>query len=764
MRTLPVDGLLPELVGTLRAGRVAVLQAPPGTGKTTRVPPAVARAFAGLVVVLEPRRVAARSAARRVASERGTPLGEEVGYAVRGDSRRSARTRVLFVTEGVFLRMATSDPFLDGIGAVVLDELHERSLDVDLALALVRSIREGLREDLVIVAMSATLDVAPVARFLDAPVLTATAPLHPLEVRFDPRPDGRPLEDRVADAVEEVRGGGDVLVFLPGIAEIARTARRIGESVVSVLHGRLSPGEQDAVLRGGGGGRVILSTNVAESSVTVPGVRAVVDAGLARMARQDWSTGLPILEVAPIARDSAEQRAGRAAREGPGVVRRLWTARADRDRPDHSEPAIRRSDLASTLLRLLAFGEPDPRGFAWFERPPEPALEAGLELLERLGATGDGALTPLGERLASFPLHPRLGRFVLEAEARGAGLRAARLALWMADGGRPEGELADVPPPKHADARRLARTDRAEPDALERAALAGWPDRLSKARGVGAVMTGGTGLSTAHHPFYVALGIHPSRRGPRGEALVTLWSRVELDWLDVEERIEHRFEGGQVRAFRQSVVGDLVLHEHPAPVDPSRAWEALFAVARQQPDRVLPDDRDLDELRGRLRFVSQVQPFPGLPDGSWAALEPVLERLCRKRTGLAALRKAPWRATLLEGLSWQARKHLDTVAPERVELASGNRVRLTYTAGDVPVLAARIQHLMGTRRTPRVGGRPVLLHLLAPNGRPAQITDDLEGFWANTYFDVRKDLRRRYPKHAWPDDPTVVPPRRSRPR
>ncbi|MCB9669111.1 MAG: DEAD/DEAH box helicase [Alphaproteobacteria bacterium] len=756
---LPVDAILPDLARALASSRSLVLQAPPGTGKTTRVPTAVARCVQGRVVVLEPRRMAARAAARRVAGEWGTPLGQDVGYQVRGDAKRSDRTRVLFVTEGVFLRQATADPFLDGVGAVVLDEVHERSLDADLALALVRSIQQGLREDLVVVAMSATLDAAPLARFLDAEVLTATAPLHPLEVRFDPRPDGRPLEDRVADAISEVRGVGDVLAFLPGVPEIWRTARRMGRPVLE-LHGRLTGAEQDAVLRGGSGGRVILSTNVAESSVTVPGVRAVVDAGLARIPRLDLATGLEVLEVQPIARDAAEQRAGRAAREGPGVVRRLWTARDDRDRPSTSVPAIRRSDLAPTVLRLLAFGEPDPRSFPWFEDPPPGALDAALELLELLGATRGGALTPLGERLAGFPLHPRLGRFVLEAEARGAGRRAAALALWLADGGRPEGELVDARPPEVAEASRLARSGTPEPDALERAALAGWPDRLARTRGEGAVMVGGTGVVGGHHALFVALGVHPSRRGDRGEALVTLQSRVEPEWLEASERVVHRFEDGRVRAFRQQRAGALVLAEHPAPVDPHVAAETLFREACRSLDRVVPDDPDLHEILGRLRFISQCVPFHGLPSGGADdTLLPALEVLCRRHTGFGELRKAPWRGTILDALPWNARQHLDANAPERVTLASGNTARITY-AGDVPVLAARIQHLMGTRETPRVGGRPVLLHLLAPNGRPQQITDDLAGFWANTYHDVRKDLRARYPKHPWPEDPTVVPPKR----
>ncbi len=760
---LPIDGLLPELMDAVEERRASVLQAPPGTGKTTRLPPALLERVQGAVWVLEPRRIAARGAARRVARERGSAIGAEVGYAVRGEARRSAQTRLLYVTVGVFLRAVVDDPFLEGIGAVVVDEFHERSVEMDLAIALLRAVQRELRDDLAVVVMSATLDAEPVAAFLDAPVHTAETRRFPVEISYDPRPDPRPLEDRVAEAVRGLRGHHDLLVFLPGVAEIRKVAAQIPGALE--LHGRVGLERQDAVLRRSSGGRVILATNVAESAVTVPGVRAVVDSGLVRELWQDRSTGLDRLELRPIAVDAAEQRAGRAGREGPGKVRRLWTARAHRARPATTVPAVRRVDLAAAVLQLYAFGEPDPIAFTWFERPEDAAIERAVTLLEVLGAVRHGRLTELGERLARLPLHPRLGCFVLEAERRGAGRRAADLALWIADGARPEGELADLNPPHHPRAERLARSARPEPDALERAALVAWPDRLAKRRGEGAVGAGGIGLVGCAHPLFVAVGVHPTWRGPRGERRVTLYSRVEPDWLRSSTRKVHRWDGTRVRAWCQRRVGELVVDEQPAPVDPAIARSLLFERASADLDRALPDDPELDELLGRLAFLARYAPHPDLPDGTATdTLLPVLEQLCEGRSRLKELQRAPWRQMLLDGLCWDARQHLERHAPTRVVLASGRRAKLRYAGEDRPVLAVRIQELFGTRSTPRVAGRPVLLHLLAPNGRPQQITDDLEGFWRNTYFDVRRDLRRRYPKHPWPDDPLVVPPDRIRSR
>lgn len=758
---LPIDGLLDRLVTTVQAQRVAVLVAPPGTGKTTRVPPALARSRPGRVVVLEPRRVAARAAASRVAAEWGCAVGEEVGFHVRGQRRWGPSTRVLFVTEGMFLNYVTQDPFLEGVSTVVLDEFHERSVQADLALALTRSIQTGLREDLCIVAMSATLEAGPVAAYLDAPILQADSPLHPLDVRFDPRPDSGRLEDRVAAAVAEVRAAGDVLVFLPGIGEIRRAAVRIGGRV-DVLHGGLDAREQDRVLTGQPGGRVILATNVAESSVTVPGVRAVVDSGLARVLRRDRSSGIDRLEVLPIAKDSADQRSGRAAREAPGVVRRLWTARDHADRAAHQVPAIHRTDLAPTVLQLLVFGEPDPRTFAWFDRPTDAALDDAMKLLTMLGAVARGQITSVGQQLAAMPLHPRLGRFVLEAQARGQGAKAARLALWMSDGGRPDGDLVRVSAPSHPDARRLATSSGGTSVDLQRAALAGWPDRVAKERGDGAVMAGGIGLLGGRSPWFTALALHPSKRGPRGEWWVTLQAELDPEWLPRTTRREVVFDGSRVSAFDVGYAGELEITRHPAPLDRNEGAVVLAAALRDRIHEVLPQDPAFHELVGRLRFVAEHRPHPGLPAGDPASLGDLLERACRGVSTKAAVRKAPWRGLLLDGLEWSARKHLDREAPVTVALPSGGTASLRYGERGEPVLSERIQRLFGLASTPRVAGEPVRVELLAPNGRPQQITRDLENFWAVTYFEVRKDLRRRYPKHAWPDDPTVPVPRRPR--
>jgi len=769
MISLPIDSALDTIVEHALGGAV-VLQAPPGSGKTTRVPPALAERIKGRIVVLEPRRMAARAAARRVADERGWTAGQQVGWQVRFDRNLRADTRIVFMTEGILLRQLASDPFLEGVGAVVLDEFHERSVFADLALALCSTIRREVRDDLALVVMSATLDAEPIAAYLGCPVVETHSSLHPVELRYDPRPDARPLDLRVRDAVAEVAPAeGDVLVFLPGMASIRRCEEALSGRDVHILHGSLAPEEQDAVLRPSPTPRVILATNIAESSITVPGVRAVIDSGLAKIARLDRSTGLDRLDLVPIARDSADQRAGRAGRLGPGVCRRLWTGQDHRDRPAHSTPAIHRTDLAGAVLSLLDFGEPDPLRFPWFDSPDPRALNEAMALLRELGAV-DEALTPLGHQLARLPLHPRLGRFVLEAHALGATRRACELAAWISDGGRPSGDLETQQPPPHT--RRLAGrleslldgpAGRRDPDAIPRAALAAWPDRLAKRRGESAVMVGGAGVLGGDTELFVAIAVDPARRSTRGEWRVTLQSRVQPEWLEHSEHTQVRFdpETRRVVAIHQRCAGLLVLSERPAPrPSPAQVQPLLFEAARSDWARVLPKaDRDWDRLLGRLRFIATHRPQPALPDGSLGSLEPVLHALCRRCSSFDALRRAPWRPTLLESLPYKARQSLDRLAPERIQLAHGGPLRVDYPDGP-PVLAARIQQFFGTPDTPRICGEPVLLHLLAPNGRPQQITTDLRGFWANTYFEVRKELRRRYPKHDWRDDPTSGPARR----
>lgn len=762
---LPIDAVLHGLIAAVRDHGCAVLTAPPGSGKTTRVPPALASAVDGRVLVLEPRRMAARAAARRVAKELGCAPGTDVGWQVRGEDRTSRSTRVIFATEGVLLRRLVADPFLEGVGAVVFDEFHERSVDADLALALVASVR-AVRPELAVVVMSATLDAGPVARFLGAPTIHADGALFPVDVRHDARVEDEPLERRVAAAVRELWAGDrSVLVFLPGLSEIRRAADALGDLPTATLHGRLDPREQDAVLDPDGPPCVILSTNVAESSLTVPNVRGVVDSGLARVARLDPGTGLDRLDVLPIAKDSADQRAGRAGRSGPGVCRRLWTARDHADRPDHTVPALHRSDLAGAVLTLLAFGEPDPRAFAWFEPPRPDALGDALALLERLGATADGRLTAVGRVLADLPLHPRLGRFVLEAHARGAGARGAALAVWLAEGGRPAGDLDETRPPPGDSARLLAAlrdhasSGREEPRALDRAALAAWPDRLGRRRdadderGAG-VLVGGVGVVGAAHPLFVAVGLDPSRRTARGEWQVSLQAPVDPEWLPITTTHEARFDGERVVGVEVRRAGELVLHERVgARPDPSVAAGLLADAVRAAWERSGPAGTAWTQLRGRLAFLARWRPHPDLPDGSLGSLESVIDAMCTQHSRLEDVWRASWVGAVKEGLSWEARLHLDAHAPERIRVASGQDVRLDWTC-DPPVLAARIQHLFGTVRTPEVCGRPVVVHLLAPNGRPQQITSDLPGFWSGSYAEVRKALRARYPKHAWPEDPT----------
>lgn len=748
---LPVDSVLEPLLAALQTAGAVVLQAPTGSGKTTRVPPALARAFEGLIVVVEPRRVAARASARRVAQEWGCELGAEVGYQVRYDRRIGPATRVAFVTEGILLRWLQRDPFLEHVGAVVLDEFHERSVDSDLALSLLKNVRDAGAE-VRLVAMSATLDPGPLAAFLDAPVITSEGRLHPVEIRYAPRPSSDPLEDRVAEAVASLPTDGDVLVFLPGRAEISRAAGRIPHPTLQ-LHGGLDAATQDAVFSPSSPARrIILATNVAESSVTVPRVRYVVDSGLARIPRLDPGAGIDVLECVPIAQDSAEQRSGRAGRLGPGLALRLWTAADHRDRPAFTTPAIHRTDLAPTLLALLAFGEPDPRAFTWFDRPAEHALELGMDLLRLLGALDPG-LTPLGARLAELPLHPRLGRFLLEAHDRGATNLAARWVTWLSEGGRPSGQLTEIQPPPSPGADRLAKqlgpSGRTQPGALQRAAIAGWPDRVARQRGESAVMAGGLGVVGSKQPWFVAVGLHAARRGPRGEALVELECAIDPLWLEETEAQETRLDGDRVCTFDQWLRGGLVLKEHPAPLDRRRATQVLVDAATKR--ELSPNDPAWEGLIHRLTHLQRTDPHPALPADRAAATALVLPELCSRHTTLGAVKKDDWGAVLLQQLPWNARQILDQRAPERIQL--GHRpFRLEWTP-DGPVLAARIQHLFGVASTPRVGGEPVLVHLLAPNGRPQQITRDLGGFWKTTYFEVRKELRHRYPKHPWPDDP-----------
>jgi len=833
---LPIDGVLPELVAALRAHPCAVLEAPTGAGKTTRVPPALLDAgLAGSlrVVMLEPRRLAARAAARRIAFERGVELGAEVGFHVRFERKASRATRILVVTEGLLVRYLQDDPFLSDVGVLVFDEFHERSLHVDLALALARRVQVDARPDLRIVVMSATLRAARIAEWLgDAPIVKSLGRLFPVDVTYLDREPDRFVDREVALGVEKALAAteGDVLAFLPGLGEIRRTkdalatlASRRGVRVHE-LYGDLPAADQDAVLRPGTTRKVILATNVAETSVTVEGVTAVVDSGLARRSRHDAAVGLDRLELVRISRSSADQRAGRAGRTQPGICLRLWTEGVQRSLQDEDDPEIRRVDLAGPVLQLLAFGERDPAAFPWFDAPPKLALEAATTLLARLGATDSSGITELGRTLSRFGAHPRLARLLVEGHARGivfdASLAAAMLqerdpflrhpsqrnarrsdsdvvdrvrALRAFDRG---GSSPAAPGELNVGAARFvlraaedfaretaralgdAGSDEHDEEALMRALLAAWPDRLARRREPGsrrAVMEGGRGVRLADesgvvdHDLFVCVDLDGGERGERAEALVRQASAVEREWLDpasirAESGVRFDAATGRVRALRRTVWNDLVLDE----VETGAASEddvatALAAAASEDLARFLPlEDPDAANVLTRVRSLRAWIPEIGLPSFDDAELRALLPDFARGCRSLADLKRKDLATFLLERLPWDQRRALEEHAPERLAVPSGNSIRLTYEPGRPPVLAARIQELFGLAETPSVarGRVRVVVHLLAPNGRPQQVTDDLASFWSNAYFEVRKDLRARYPRHSWPEDPWNAPAER----
>ncbi len=835
LASLPIDEVLPELLAALGAAGNAVLHAPPGAGKTTRVPPALAAAGlagAGQVVVLEPRRVAARAAARRIADEQGWTLGREVGWWIRFERRFRADSRVVFATEGLLLRWLERDPFLDGVGALVFDEFHERALTADLALALARQVQREARPDLRLLAMSATLDTGPLADFLGgAPVVRSAGRLHPVEIRRLERADDRPLAAQVASAVRRALAEtpGDLLVFLPGVGEIRRAEEALAplaaerRLAIRPLYGDLPIEAQDAALRPGAERRVVLATNVAETSVTVEGVRAVIDSGLARQLRFDPATGLDRLETVRIARAAADQRAGRAGREGPGLCLRLWTAAEDLALRPFELPEVRRVDLAGAALDLAAWGERDPRAFAWFEAPEPARLERALAELTDLGALDGSGITPLGRRLAALPLPPRLGRLVLEGERLGIAEDAALLAALLSERDPSRGERREHRAGSHSDLldrldalrsasgatpstlfrlrdefldilrrpREAGSDDRRRSppsapsggerdDALLRAIAAAYLDRLCRRREAGsdrARMVGGRGVRLGRESvvreaeLFVAVALDAGRAGERAEGLVRAASAVERAWLPPELVLASRelvWDDARERVVARAVLrfADLVLEEKEIPIDDPEAAAALLAErAAADLERAFGLARpELRSLRERLVFLDHAQPGHPLPDFE-QHLRKLLPAAASGRRSYAELQALPLAELLLSTLDRTARVALERDAPERIEVPSGSRIRIDYSDPERPLLAVKIQELFGLAATPRLaGGRvPLLLHLLAPNGRPQQVTHDLASFWANTYPAVRRELAGRYPKHAWPDDPASARPER-RPR
>ena len=855
--SLPIDAVLPQIVSALKSASSVVLRAPAGAGKTTRVPPALLDAgLAGdkQILVLQPRRVAARASARRIALERGGRLGDEVGYQVRFDEQISARTRIRVVTEGVLLRMLFDDPFLERLGAVVFDEFHERSLASDLALGMVRRIQQTVRPELRIIVMSATLAAEPIARFLDdCPIVESEGRTFPVEIRYLRLPDQRPIAVQAAEAVVGMldRTGGDVLVFLPGVGEIRKTQQALEASVGDValmpLYGDLPAEQQDAVLAPGQRRKVVLATNVAETSITVDGITAVIDSGLARVPSFDASIGLDRLELRRCSKASADQRAGRAGRTAPGVCLRLWDERSHAARPDFEEPEVRRVDLAGTVLQLWCWGERDVAAFPWFEPPKPAAIEQALELLRRLGAIDAQDVTPLGQTMARFPTHPRIGRLLLEGASRGCVDRVTVLAAllserdpFLRDGGADAGrrgppvarhrsqsdtldrlaaieefsargtkdsvlgtinmtaarfllraaeQFRDMLPrraressrhipcavsPRSADGTWNVPATSPHGDASDvavlRSLLAAFPDRLAKRRGPRdrrGLMVGGRGVKLTPQSavddgdLFLCINVDAGQ----SESDVREASLIERDWLpeDHLRTVDEVFfypSQRRVAARRRTYWADLAIEESTAPLrDAARAAEVLYEAAATQLELVLPsEDDDVNHFILRVRCLAVWLPTLELPTFDDDQLREVLRSLCDGRTSFEELKRAPWLDYLQAALTPAQQQMLSREAPDRIAVPSGSRVKLQYELGRPPVLAVRMQEVFGLAQTPRVaGGRvPVLMHLLAPNMRPEQVTDDLSSFWGNVYPQVRKALRIKYPKHSWPDDPLTA--------
>ncbi|MBK8098956.1 MAG: ATP-dependent helicase HrpB [Planctomycetes bacterium] len=817
---LPIDPLLPEVAAAVRTRPSVLLMAPPGSGKTTRVPPALLSAFpSGEIVVLEPRRLAARAAASRVARELAGELGDLVGYQVRGDRRTSKRTRIRFVTEGVLVRQIVQDPFLEGVAAVCLDEFHERHLEGDLALAMLREVRDTVRQDLRLCVMSATLDPAPLRTFLgDVAELRAEGRLFDVRIVHEDRRDDSALDLRVRAAIDRAlqETQGDVLVFLPGVGEIQRCAdalhnlqRRTGVDVLP-LHGRLDVREQDRAIVPGDRRKVVLSTNVAESSLTIAGVTAVIDSGLERQLRHDRGRGVDVLALERISLSSATQRTGRAGRTVAGVCYRLWTAGEERGMNARTIPDVQRVDLCGPALTVRAFAGRDPRQFGWFEAPPLPALAAADDLLRELGAIDgrSGGLTRVGHELLQMPLHPRLARVVVEGQRRGCPRAAATAATLLADVdelGRGGGTDLLVATdafqqaeqrgfPEHLcrdagiapwQARQVAtardrllggdrRGDARDDEALARCLLAGFPDRVAVRAtrdGREATMVGGRGLvltaAADGHELVLALRLLETGRQQRSTANVV--APIEFSFLQdlgvdaVTTLVDGELDdaAGRVIAVRKTCYRDLALRSHRGgELPPDRAGALLLPLLTADPWRWLGEQKELRRLIARAQWLRERMPDLGLPALDDAAVATAAIACLSGGADLRPLRDGPVGDFLLMDWTAAQRQALARQAPDRIELPSGRSAIVDYAAPAGPTIAARLQEFFGLRSVGALaGGRvPVVLELLAPNHRPIQVTTDLASFWSNLYPTVRKELSRRYPRHSWPEDPLSARP------
>jgi ATP-dependent helicase HrpB len=857
MQPLPINAYLGEINHAVARYAGTIVEAAPGSGKTTRVAPAILQLgdFRGKVFLLQPRRVAVRAAAERIAAEQGWVCGDTVGYQVRFDNRTSESTRLIVATEGILLRRLQNDPLLEGTDVVVFDEFHERSLNSDLLLGMIRRIQTTLRPELRIVIMSATLgdnrllDFFTEDTLVNAKQISVPGSMHDVKIKHRAAVGATRLVEHVADTILKTvqQGEPDILVFLPGVGEINAVHRQIQNISqnqgweIYPLHGQMPLNQQVAALRPGRAPRVVLATNVAETSLTIEGIRTVIDSGMARVARFDPSIGLDRLSLEPISQASATQRAGRAGRITTGTCIRLWNSAADRSRANQLDPEIRRVDVAGAALQLFQWGEADAKDFPWLDPPRDDAWQTALDLLRLLGAVDEQGLTGIGRQMSLLPLSPRLARLMVEGYWLGIAETAARTAALLSerdpfirprlDDRRPtrrlerglserhdDGDMAnrDASPFEsdvllrlnafqaydhdgetetafgeihrdsarniHRVAKQLVATtfsalgdpeDNATPsdEALLRALLAAFPDRLAKRRAIAkpsALMVGGRGVTldpkSSVRSAELFLCVETFTRGT--DVRVTQASAVDPSWLPSrltkvsKDLFFHPTQSAVVARERTRFV-DLVLSEKPTEVnDSAAAADVLFNALQHRLSEIVPtDNRELNSFIERTKFLAVHLPG-GFPACDEQQLRETLRQLSMNCRSTRDVRSADWLVWLRGTYSHDQLATLDRDAPARIEVPSGSKIMLEYDGDKPPVLAAKIQELFSLMETPRVAGGAVavLVHLLAPNMRPQQVTDDLASFWKNTYPTVRKELKRRYSKHAWPEDPYTAQP------
>ncbi len=833
---LPVAAVLEDLQRALERHTNAVLVAPPGAGKTTAVPLALLGAewLAGKrILLLAPRRLAARAAAHRMAALLAGPVGGTVGYRIRMESRAGPHTRIEVVTEGVLTRMLQSGPSLEGVGLVIFDEFHERSLEADLGLALCKEIQGVLNETLRLLVMSATLDAAPVSALLDgAPLITCQGRSFPVDTRYTPPPANKPIERAVADILlrSAAADEGNILAFLPGAPEIRRVARLLddaglsGRWQIAPLYGNLTHDQQKAAILPPSDGRrkIVLSTSIAETSLTIEQVRVVVDCGLQRAPRFDPGCGMTRLVTLPVSRASADQRRGRAGRLGPGICYRLWSEAFHSSLAAHNRPEILDTDLAGLALELARWGATDPCDLAWLDPPPAAAFGQARALLADLGAVDPrGAVTAHGRRMAELPLHPRLAHMILAARKEGLGATACDVAAILSERdplhfvgsgrdadlllriealnnlrtGKPvvipdavvdTGALRRILKAASLLRRRLGIQPGREPHPSPGRLLAwAYPDRIALRRPDSLtryVMTNGRGAYfDAPEPltvneFLVAAELNGDRRDARiflaaayTRDTLTDQFRHKIQWREI---VAWNDRGKAVEALRRQVLGALTLKsETQSAPDPASVKAAMLEGIAGNGLDVLPWTRDLRTWRNRVILLHRLgtgqQSWPDLSDQALIAdLDQWLGPYMQGLTRLKDLARLDLRRALESLLTWRQRQLLDKLAPTHWVVPSGSRRPIDYSV-DPPVLAVRLQEMFGATRTPAIADRrlPLQLHLLSPAGRPAQVTQDLPGFWRNSYPAVKKELKGRYPKHFWPDDPLgAQPTTRAKPR